>query len=52
MQTLESDAQRASEGRNESEEPSWPQSEQDKERNTAEVMETVGGGFPKVVNSY
>ncbi|TKS88396.1 Histone-lysine N-methyltransferase EHMT2 [Collichthys lucidus] len=39
----ESETQRAGQSRNESEESSWPQSDQDKERNTADVVETVGG---------
>ncbi|XP_019119876.1 histone-lysine N-methyltransferase EHMT2 isoform X7 [Larimichthys crocea] len=40
----ESETQRAGQSRNESEESSWPQSDQDKERNTADVVETVGAG--------
>ncbi|KAG8005222.1 Histone-lysine N-methyltransferase EHMT2 [Nibea albiflora] len=39
----ESETQRASQSRNESEEPSCPQSDQVKDRNTADVVETVGG---------
>ncbi|TMS18641.1 Histone-lysine N-methyltransferase EHMT2 [Larimichthys crocea] len=40
----ESETQRAGQSRNESEESSWPQSDQDKDRNTADVVETVGAG--------
>uniref|UniRef100_A0AAQ5Z530 Euchromatic histone-lysine N-methyltransferase 2 n=1 Tax=Amphiprion ocellaris TaxID=80972 RepID=A0AAQ5Z530_AMPOC len=41
--SLESEMQRAVHSRNESEESSWPPSDQDKERNAADVVETVGG---------
>uniref|UniRef100_A0A4W6EPB2 Euchromatic histone-lysine N-methyltransferase 2 n=1 Tax=Lates calcarifer TaxID=8187 RepID=A0A4W6EPB2_LATCA len=40
----ESETQRAAQSRRESEESSWTQSDQDKERNTADVVETVGEG--------
>ncbi|XP_076610020.1 histone-lysine N-methyltransferase EHMT2 isoform X3 [Chaetodon auriga] len=42
----ESETQRAAQSRNGSEESSWPQSDQDKERNAADVVETVGAGRP------
>ncbi|XP_039978265.1 histone-lysine N-methyltransferase EHMT2 isoform X3 [Xiphias gladius] len=42
----ESETQRAVQSRSESEESSWPQSDQDKERSTADVVETVGAGRP------
>ncbi|XP_044026576.1 histone-lysine N-methyltransferase EHMT2 isoform X3 [Siniperca chuatsi] len=42
----ESETPRAIQSRNESEESSWPQSDQDKDRNTADVVETVEAGRP------
>ncbi|XP_022072876.2 histone-lysine N-methyltransferase EHMT2 isoform X1 [Acanthochromis polyacanthus] len=41
--SLESEMLRAVHSRNESEESSWPPSDQDKDRNAADVVETVGG---------
>lgn len=43
LQRSESETQRAVQSRNKSEEFPWPQSDQDKERNAADVVETVGG---------
>ncbi|KAK2830574.1 hypothetical protein Q5P01_018505 [Channa striata] len=40
----ESETQRTIQSRNEDEESSWLQSDQDKEKNTADVVETVGAG--------
>ncbi|XP_023265917.1 histone-lysine N-methyltransferase EHMT2-like [Seriola lalandi dorsalis] len=40
----ESETQRTAQSRNESEESSWPPSDQEKERNTADVVETLGAG--------
>ncbi|XP_070841233.1 histone-lysine N-methyltransferase EHMT2 isoform X4 [Chaetodon trifascialis] len=42
----ESETQRAAQSRNGSEDSSWPQSDQDKERNAADVVETGGAGRP------
>uniref|UniRef100_A0A8D3E817 Histone-lysine N-methyltransferase EHMT2-like n=1 Tax=Scophthalmus maximus TaxID=52904 RepID=A0A8D3E817_SCOMX len=44
--TSESETQRSVQRRNESDESSWPQSDQDKERNAAYVVETGGAGRP------
>nr|XP_046272928.1 histone-lysine N-methyltransferase EHMT2 isoform X2 [Scatophagus argus] len=41
--TPEPETQRATQSRNEGEASSWPHSDQDKDRNTADVVETVGG---------
>lgn len=43
LQSSESETQRSAQIRNGSEESSWPQSDQEKERNAADVVETVGG---------
>lgn len=49
LQNSESETQRAVQSRNESEESSWPQSDQEKERNNADVVETAGGEWHYLV---